>query len=443
MDDNNVHKTEFEPKNDSLPETSPQDLPENINESVDKSDEPMKDQPEDQPVLDKTDTVRESVFDDYNYLIGENGFSLKEDDDLNFKANRSSRTKNKSRKKKKTVGGLKTVLWVIVICVVSVLLAAGILLFSCEYLGIRLSEGKECTVEIKRGMSTSQIADQLEKSDAISNKLLFRVFSKLGGYDGTYKYGVYTFTNELGYKDLAKMLQTQGEVADSVEVTIPEGSSIDDIIKILSEKGVCTKSDFRNAVRNGKYDFDFVNEIPVSAVYYRFEGYLFPDTYRFYCYDSSKCAELAIRKMLENLDKRLTPEIRTKIKNSGYTIHQVLTMSSIVELEASNAPSEMPNVAAVFYNRLHWDEPKLLGSSPTAKYPYGNGRYDTNKTEGLPPGPLCAPSENAIKAAVNPTPNFAATYFVTDSDMKFYYNNSLADHQKTIAKLKAQNKWLG
>ena len=77
------------------------------------------------------------------------------------------------------------------------------------------------------------------------------------------------------------------------------------------------------------------------------------------------------------------------------------------------------------------------------KYPYGNGRYNTYKNEGLPPGPLCAPSESAILAAAFPEENFTATYFVTDDEMNFYFNNSLAAHTQTIANLKSQGKWVG
>lgn len=386
-----------------------------------------------------------SAVDDFNYLLSENGFLFDDTEEKTASQGDIKRRSNPKykRRKKAAVRNIKTIVWVIVIFAFSVVFALSILLFASEYLGIGLNKGEECTVEISKGMSTAQIAGELKEQNAISSALMFRIYSKLAGFDGTYKYGVYTFTNELGYEDLAEMLQTEGAKAASVEVTIPEQASMDDIMKLLEDNGVCTKSDFKNAVRNGKYDFDFVEEIPVEEVYYKFEGYLFPDTYQFYNYDSKECAELAIRKMLQNTADKLTDDIREKIKASGYSIHDVLTMASIIELEASAAHDEMPKVSAVFYNRLNWDEPKLLGSSPTIDYPYGNGRYDTNKNEGLPPGPLCAPSEDAILAAVTPAENFTATYFVTDSEMKFYYNNSLAAHNQTIAKLKQQGKWLG
>lgn len=386
------------------------------------------------------------VNDDFDYLLGaENGFSFEEpeaSDDDTVIAKRKANPKAKHIKKA-AVRSAKTVIWFVTILVISVVLAFSIILFAAEYLGIGFNKGNECTVEISKGMSTAQIATELKNQNAISSSFMFRVYSRLAGFDGSYEYGVYTFTNELGYEDLAKMLQTEGAKASSVKVTIPEQANIDDIMNLLEKNGVCTKSDFRNAVRNGKYDFDFVKEIPTQEVYYKFEGYLFPDTYEFYNYDSKECAELAIRKMLQNTANRLTDEVRAKIKQTGYSIHDILTMASIIELEASAKHDEMPNVSAVFYNRLNWDEPKFLGSSPTIDYPYGNGRYNTNIHEGLPPGPLCSPSEDAILAAVSPSENFSATYFVTDSEMKFYYNNSLSAHQQTIAKLKQQGKWLG
>ena len=395
-------------------------------------------------------TPKSSAVDDFDYLIGENGFSIQNSDNaddqgysVNYSKNKKIKNRNKHSGAKKSI---KTVIWIVVIFVISIVLALSILLVASEYLGIGLTKGGKCVVEIDKGMSTSEIAAELKEQGAISSELLFRVYSKIAGFDGTYQYGVYNFTNELGYKEIATMLQTEGATAQSVKVTIPEQSSMDDIMKILEENGVCTKTDFRNAVKNGNFDFDFVEEIPVSDVHYKFEGYLFPDTYEFYNYDSTECAELAIRKMLQNLDNKLTPRVREQIKNSGYTIHEILTMASVVELEASAAPDEMSKVAAVFYNRLKspdWSGPRRLESDPTMKYPYGNGRYNTYKNEGLPPGPLCAPSESAILAAAFPEKNFTATYFVTDDEMNFYFNNSLAAHTQTIANLKSQGKWVG
>ena len=115
-------------------------------------------------------------------------------------------------------------------------------------------------------------------------------------------------------------------------------------------------------------------------------------------------------------------------------------MASIVELEASGYPDEMAKVAQVFYNRLNWtDEPNMLGSTPTSDYI--DSRYDTNKYEGLPPGPLCSPSSDAINAALNPDTSVKECYFVTDKNMKFYYKNSLDEHNELIERLKSEGLW--
>ena len=224
---------------------------------------------------------------------------------------------------------------------------------------------------------------------------------------------------------------------------IPDGASVDKIASLLDKKGVCTKEEFFEAQRSGVYDYTFVDEIPVEDVHYRFEGYLYPDTYKFYCYGGVECAQAAIDKMLANFDKKFTLSMRNKAEQMGYSVHEITTMASILQMEAGSASTtDQHKVAAVFYNRLSWDEPKLLGSSPTESYKYGNGKYDTNVTEGLPPGPLCSPNEEILNSALNPKNNFKSTYFVTDKDMKFYYTNSLKEHNNIIAKLKKEGKWL-
>lgn len=376
-----------------------------------------------------------------DFVIGA-GFTVDETVDIEEDMMNRKVSKKKSSKKNNK-GCLGSVIWVVGIIVISVALAATVMITFADYLGIGIGRGEEVVVEISQGMPTSKIANELKEVNAVSSPLLFRIYTKLKHFDGTYKYGVYTFNNEIGYESIAKMLQTEGAKASSVKVTIPEGATVDSMAQILSDKGVCSKTQFYNAVKEVNVKSNIIDGIPVNSVHYRLEGYLFPDTYEFYNYDGEKCAELAVQKMVEQLGENFTDQMEKQAKERNKSIHEILTMASIIELEASSSKDEMPNVAAVFYNRLSWDEPHLLGSSPTAEYPYGSGRYDTNKTEGLPPGPLCAPSLSAIKAALNPTENFKATYFVTDKNMKFYYSNSLSEHQKTIRSLKSKGLWVG
>ncbi len=352
------------------------------------------------------------------------------------------KTKLKKQKKDKVKSWKKTLIHICLIVAVSVLITVVVVVGVTDYIGY--GSASEHTVEIKKGSSTEDIAEVLKENKVISSKLIFRLFSRLKKYDGTFNYGVYTFYDDDSYDNICLKLQQAGESADTVSVMIPEGATIDDIALILDKNGVCTKADFLDAAKNGVYDYDFINDIPIKDVHYKLEGYLFPDSYSFFCYGGVECAEHAINKMLENYNKKFTQSMRNKAEKMGYSMHEITTMASIIELEASSADyADKQKVAAVFYNRLSWDEPKLLGSSPTADYKYGNGKYNTNISEGLPPGPLCSPSKKAIEAALNPAKNFKATYFVTDNKMKFYYTNTLTEHNNIIAKLKSQGKWLG
>lgn len=350
-------------------------------------------------------------------------------------------SKPKSSKTKAKRSWKKTLIWVVLIVAISVTVASFAIVAVVDYLGYGTET--EQTVEIPKGSSTAQIADVLKEKGVVSSEIAFRAYSKFKNYDGKYNYGVYTFSGDDSYDDICLKLQEQGQPADSVSVMIPDGASVDKIASILAKNKVCTKEEFFEAQRSGNYGYSFVSEIPVDKVHYRFEGYLYPDTYNFYTYGGVECAEDAINKMLSNFDKKFNLVMRNKAENMGYSIHEITSMASILQMEAGSATkNDQRKVAAVFYNRLSWDEPKLLGSSPTASYKYGNGKYNTNVTEGLPPGPLCSPTAEIIESALNPEKGFKSTYFVTDEDMKFYYTNSLSEHNAIIAKLKSQGKWL-
>lgn len=351
----------------------------------------------------------------------------------------------KSRKPSPKKSKNKAIIWFVSIIVASVLIAGAAFMTMIEIMGFKFSSN-EVWITIPQGSSTQQIAEILKENDVIKSSLLFRVYSKIAGADGHYNYGDYEIKGS-GYDYIIETLKKAGIQAPEVSVTVKEGATIDEICDLLVKNKVCSEDDFKTAMKKGDYGYDFVGAIPTDKVHYRFEGYLFPETYNFFVLtddaDGVKNAERAIDKMLSQTSKHFTADDVKLAESKGYTIHEILTMASILELEASGFESEMKNVAQVFYNRLTtWnDQPKLLGSTPTSKYPYGNGRYDTNVYEGLPPGPLCSPSADAVKAAISPNTEIKATYFVTDKTMKFYYTNSVSEHNAIIKKLKSQNLW--
>lgn len=348
----------------------------------------------------------------------------------------------KVKKAKKPKGCVQIAVWIASIIVIAVGISAFLIMSLIDVMGITLGAEREYEVIIPKGASTEQIADILHDSHVIKFPFIFRIYSRLTGNDGTYQYGAYYVKNSMGYEGIVSKIQSIGSNAKQVKVTIPEGSSLNEIIKLLDKHNVCTESEFKRVMKKEKYNYKFIEFIPSESVLYLFEGYLYPETYFFFESEDGNGevnAQRAINKMLSVTDDKITDDMYKSADELGYTIHEIMTMASIIELEASGYPDEMKKVAQVFYNRLKWDEPKLLGSTPTSKYP--SSRYDTNKVEGLPPGPLCSPSQAAINAALNPDKSITETYFVTDKRMKFYYTSSLSEHYRIINNLKKQGLW--
>ncbi len=356
------------------------------------------------------------------------------------------RKKNGKKQRSRGKGCLVTLIWLIVIGAVSVGLALAALFAVSDYLGvgkdfIRGRETETVQLYVEEGTSVQDIAQMLEDNGIIINKHVFLLYLKLTHKGDNMNYGAHDFSTKMSYNEiLASLAQTAK--AEDLEVTVPSCKRVDDILRVLEEAGVCSYGDLRTELLNGSFDSPLWNAIPADErMYYAAEGYLFPDTYKFYENDSP---HRVIQKMLDNLEEKFTPEMRKAAADRGYTTHQILTMASVVESECNGFYDEMPKVAQVFYNRLEqWPEgQRLLQSDPSSSYPYGNGAYDTYRSEGLPPGPICNMSEAAIKAAVYPDETVTAFYFVTDSNHKFYYNETLSAHEATITELKNKGLWL-
>lgn len=384
-------------------------------------------------------------------------------------------TENKKRENKPKKK--HTALFVVLGIILALIISAVIILASAyaDYKGTA-RKGELCTVTIPQGAAVSTIANRLEDAGVINSALLFRVYSRLAGTETLYQYGVYEFKNNIGFEAIAQLLISQGTKAETVTVTIPEGTTLCDYTKnvnnkdvtvlgiatLLKNAGVCQPDDFFAALENVDFSSELLLSIDRENTYYALEGYLFADTYEFYFCGCTECAgdkgkakecesktyaEKAIKRMLDRTEEVINNEMVKNAEKMGYSIHEMLTLASIIQLESGIDTKEMPNVSAVFHNRLN--KPShfaRLGSSPTIYYDKsmnGDGRYDTqNVAKGLPPGPVCSSGEAAIKAAFLPTKHFDYTYFVTDSDGKFYYNSSESAHQSTIKKLQNEGKWI-
>ncbi len=395
-----------------------------------------------------SDNLKNNLPDD-DYVIGK-GFTVPETQETAPQA---------KKHKKKSKNGVKSLIWILMIFVISIALAVSVIFVGADYMGIAFGRSGKVTIEIPQGTPTVRIAQILKDSGAVKVPLAFRLYAKIKGYDSQFKYGVYTFSAEAGYEDISTMLINEGAKAQSVSVTIPEGTGINDYTKnvngekvvvpgiatLLEKNNVCKKSDFLAALDQVDLKGKLLSNSDPDRTYYALEGYLFPETYDFYNYDSKECAVLAVRKMIEESEKRITDDMYKQAEDMGYNMNHILTMASIIQMEAGTDKEALPKIAAVFYNRLNSKEFSTLGSSPTCYY--GNSfkrddkRYDTYTAKGLPPGPLCSPSIDAIKAALNPDSN-EYYYFVTDAKGKFYFHKTMAEQNATINKLKQEKNWI-
>lgn len=211
-------------------------------------------------------------------------------------------------------------------------------------------------------------------------------------------------------------------------IRIIEGWRNSDISKELSSKGLSTEKDFNEAVKKDySADFSFLKDKPASL---DVEGYLYPDTYRVY---ASSTAEEVIVRMLENFDKKLDDKMRADIDTQGKTIHEILTMASLIEKEApisyqGGNLDDARIVSGIFWNRIKSGQ--ALQSCATLAYILGVNKeqyteadtkidspYNTYRNPGLPPGPIANPGILAIKAAIYPIKtNY--NYFLTPSGSK-------------------------
>jgi UPF0755 protein len=287
----------------------------------------------------------------------------------------------------------------------------------------------ETFVEITPGASTAAIARQLEDAGIIRSRYSIDVMRLW--MPGTLKAGEYRFDHPAPVTEVYSRI-ARGDVY-TIEVTIPEGSSVFDIATRLQQAGLAAGQEFLAAQKQNIY---LVRDLDPAAT--SLEGYLYPDTYRF----SRKATPVLI---MATMVKRF----RNEAGKLGLTqdVHQVVTLASLVERETA-VDGERPLVASVFDNRLAKNMP--LATDPSVIYGLeleGRWRgsiyasdlkldtpYNTYLHQGLPPGPVANPGEKSLKAAMEPAKT-DYLYFVAagaDAQGKSLFSNSLEEHNKNV-----------
>ncbi|WP_298486112.1 endolytic transglycosylase MltG [uncultured Ruminococcus sp.] len=359
--------------------------------------------------------------------------------------NKGGKKKKKKRKKKGKVNNslFGGVILVVVILTVSLVLAVGGISIGMEYYGIGKTD-EDIRFNIPAGSTNSEIADILVNEGVIKNKKLFMLALKIEKPAAIYP-GDITLQPSSGYSEIIENLSQMRESYKTVSITFTEGESLLEIANKLEKNEVCSAEDFLFEF-NKNQGYDFENDIDDNGdMFYRMEGYFYPDTYEFYVEDS---ASNVTKKLREQFEKKYET-VKSKIKNSGMSLNEVMTLASIVQLEAASE-SEMPKVASVFLNRL--DDPDtypMLQSDTTTNYindvikveadntasvEHYTECYDTYKCKGLPAGPICNPGMAAINAVLDPK---KTDYYYFCNNLKTgetFYAKTLDEHEENLVK---------
>ena len=352
---------------------------------------------------------------------------------------------------------------------VSVLSSVGIIFLAREFLGIDKSAAtyivnipeNATTDDVIRIMTVDQEANR--KEPIIKVDKMFRILAELQEKRNEepieYVSGNHNLRPNMGYQDILEELQSTYYIEkETVTITIREGMRIRSVAKMLEDEGVCAADKFIYYFNAGLDDYEFISNIPQPTAndlrFDRLEGYLFPDTYEFYKAPDGDVKvleeqdyEIILRTIYENFEAKYDDELKARAAEVGMSMDKVVTLASIVQLEAANT-EDMKNVASVFMNRLNdYEHFPALESNPTTEYSrYLKSlddysvtskmlkAYDTYQTNGLPPGPICSPGLDAIKAVLWPNKT-DYYYFCANIETKEpYYARTNEEHEANLIK---------
>ncbi len=357
------------------------------------------------------------------------------------------------------------VFWILMIMLGSVSIAQYTVAGMNDLLAVGRKDN-DVVVKIPENASVSDICRILKENEVINNESFFGLYSFATKANKKVSRGTYTLKTNMDYEAIISHLENQSNRLDIVNITFREGLNVEEYASILEEKRICKAKEFLELCNSNAFDdsFDFVKEIKPDNKKYKLEGYLFPDTYDFYDGENPK---QTIRKFLynyynkiysknevEGYDKRVS--LSKVAADKGHDINKIITIASLIQAEAANN-KDMYNVSSVLHNRLgtlkndginKFGEGglKRLALDSTVWYPYKNisvvpaekrvdyhNGYNTYEIDGLPPGPICNPGLEAIKAAINP--NITEYYYFCHSSKGMaYYAKTLSEHNNNLVR---------
>lgn len=345
------------------------------------------------------------------------------------------------------------------IVIVIVLLLFSLIVFYNINLKSVSSKSSEVEFTVESGSTYYKTIKDLKKAGLIRNELCFKIYIKLNNPKNV-EAGLYKLNKNMSVKEIVEVFnQGNNYNSDAIMITFKEGKHMRNIAKVIAENTNNTEEDVFNLLNDKEYLNELINNywfidssILDPNIYYSLEGYLYPETYEFKNKDVT--VKEIFKTMLDETNKKLEP-YKSDINKNKYSVHQLLTLASIVELEGAKS-DDRKGVAGVFYNRLNSN--MSLGSDVTTYYASkvelsdrdlykaeidSVNSYNTRSTSmagKLPVGPICNPSIESIEAVLYPTIG-DYYYFVADKNGKTYFTKTIYEHNSTVSKLKSDGLW--
>ncbi|MBN1579588.1 MAG: endolytic transglycosylase MltG [Anaerolineae bacterium] len=299
---------------------------------------------------------------------------------------------------------------------------------------------------VEPGETAGGIAARLEEEGLITDAQLFKTYVRFHDLDQNLEAGEHTLNKTMTMEDVAGELLYA--LQREIQITILPGWRLEEIAEMLAQETTINPDEFLLVARTGTFNYPFLAGRPIGAT---LEGYLVADTYRI---PAAADATALINRLLELFDTRVTAQMRLDAQAQGLSVHQLVTLASIVEREAL-LDSERPIVASVYLNRIAEVLPEADGylrADPTYQYVRGRDRvtgkwwegfqvddvlklddpYNTFLYKGLPPGPICSPSLESLKAVANPD-DTEFLYFYATGDGGHAFAKTYQEHLENQA----------
>ena len=352
------------------------------------------------------------------------------------------------------------IVWISMVVILAVAISQFLLVGVNDLLAVKREQNpQKVTISIPADPTIGQIADILYDNGVIDKPEFFTMYAKFTSSEDGFRQGNFEIETDKDYEAIINFLQSNQNRTDIVRVQITEGMNVLEIASLLQENGVTSDvQQFLEMCNSDVFDEDFTflkNIDNASERYYKLEGYLFPDTYDFYLNEDPK---VTIAKFLDNFENRVIyhkeryfgeskkTTLEEQMNDSDYSMDSILTIASIIQAEAATK-DDMYYISSILHNRLDYGYDYgvgQLGCDSTKYYPYRDQQsvpdsikatfkstYDTSEFGGLPAGPICNPSVEAIKAALNPydTDYLYFCHASPEDGSTPYYSTTLEEHE--------------